>query len=90
MLADADMYAVWEAGRAGEDKSFLGYMHLDLFPRQQKYGHAAVWGLLPGWTDPQQGRQYPVVWYVVEPALAHLLLLLFRSLPPALPLDALC
>ncbi|GAA5841937.1 hypothetical protein JCM9279_003161 [Rhodotorula babjevae] len=63
---DADMYAVWETGRAGAKDSFLGYMHLDLFPREAKFGHAAVWGLLPGWTDPQQGRQYPVVCMVAN------------------------
>ncbi|KAJ8293989.1 Thimet oligopeptidase [Rhodotorula toruloides] len=59
--ADADMYAVWEAGQAGKDGAFLGYMHLDLFPRANKYGHAAVFPLLPAYTSPEHGRQYPVV-----------------------------
>lgn len=35
--AEAEMYAVWDAGKDGD---FLGYMHLDLFPRPNKYGHA--------------------------------------------------
>ncbi|BGP41596.1 metalloendopeptidase [Rhodotorula kratochvilovae] len=77
---DADMYAVWEAGRAGQQNAFVGYMHLDLFPREGKYGHAAVWGLVPGWTDPSEGRQYPTVCMVAnlskpsegkEPTMKH-------------------
>ncbi|GAA5888076.1 hypothetical protein JCM5296_005426 [Sporobolomyces johnsonii] len=58
---EAEMFAVWEEGKAGEDGAFLGYLHLDLFPRSNKYGHAAVWGLIPGWTDKDGKRQYPVV-----------------------------
>lgn len=30
----------------------------------RRYGHAAVWGLIPGWTDADGKRQYPVVAYV--------------------------
>lgn len=56
------MYAVWETGRAGHEGAFVGFLHLDLFPREGKYSHAAVWGLIPGWTQPNEGRQYPVVW----------------------------
>ncbi|CEQ41605.1 SPOSA6832_03339 [Sporobolomyces salmonicolor] len=86
---EAEMFAVWEEGKAGQDGAFLvsfppsfvpspstpplwfpaltfmlliqGYLHLDLFPRSNKYGHAAVWGLIPGWTDQNGKRQYPVV-----------------------------
>ncbi|GAA5858855.1 hypothetical protein JCM1840_006588 [Sporobolomyces johnsonii] len=58
---EAEMFAVWEEGKAGQDGAFLGYLHLDLFPRSNKYGHAAVWGLIPGWTDKDGKRQYPVV-----------------------------
>ncbi|GAA5981288.1 hypothetical protein JCM11641_005633 [Rhodosporidiobolus odoratus] len=59
---EADMFAVWESGRAGQgEDAFLGYMHLDLFPRENKYGHAAVWGLIPGWTGEKGERKYPVV-----------------------------
>ncbi|BGP17854.1 hypothetical protein JCM10213_008348 [Rhodosporidiobolus nylandii] len=58
---EAEMFAVWESDRAGEDGAFLGYMHLDLYPREGKYGHAAVWGLVPGWTNAEGWREYPVV-----------------------------
>ena len=44
------MYAVHDAGDGSNStESFLGYMHLDLEPRENKYGHAAVWGLIPGY-----------------------------------------
>ena len=66
---DAELYAVWEAGQAqsGNRDAFLGYMFLDLSPRENKYGHAAVWGLIPGWTDPEtKERQFPVVCMVAN------------------------
>ncbi|GAA6017292.1 hypothetical protein JCM11491_000619 [Sporobolomyces phaffii] len=60
--ADVDQFAVWENGRVGQEGAFRGYLTLDLFPRNNKYGHAAVWGLIPGYTDATTGtRQYPVV-----------------------------
>ncbi|GAA5832971.1 hypothetical protein JCM11251_006468, partial [Rhodosporidiobolus azoricus] len=65
--ADVDAYAVWESGKVGQGKdAFLGYMYLDLFPRENKYGHAAVWGLFPGWTNKDGGREYPVVCMVAN------------------------
>ncbi|GAA5990167.1 hypothetical protein JCM10908_005855 [Rhodotorula pacifica] len=66
---EAELYAVWESGKAhsGKRDDFLGYMYLDLQPRENKYGHAAVWGLIPGWTDPKtEERQYPVVCMVAN------------------------
>lgn len=41
-------------------------MHLDLFPRENKYGHAAVWGLIPGFTKEDGSRAYPVVCMVAN------------------------
>ncbi|GAA5852314.1 hypothetical protein JCM8547_006734 [Rhodosporidiobolus lusitaniae] len=66
---EAEMYAVWESSRDAKNpdkKDFLGYMHLDLFPRENKYGHAAVWGLIPGSTDKNGERKYPVVCMVAN------------------------
>ncbi|GAA6035656.1 hypothetical protein JCM8097_004955 [Rhodosporidiobolus ruineniae] len=64
---DAETYAVWESGKVGQGKdAFLGYIHLDLFPRPNKYGHAAVWGLLPSYVDASGERQPPVVCMVAN------------------------
>ncbi len=52
---EAEAYAVWDKDQ------FIGYMYLDLFPRQNKYGHAAVWGLMPGFVKADGERTYPVV-----------------------------
>lgn len=35
-------------------------MHLDIEPRENKYGHAAVWGLIPGYSRADGSRNYPV------------------------------
>lgn len=43
-----------------ETGSFLGYMHLDLYPRDNKFSHAAVWSLTQGYEKPDGSRQYPV------------------------------
>jgi len=34
--------------RDAKDKSLVGHFYLDLFPRPNKYGHAAAWGLVKG------------------------------------------
>ncbi|KAJ1953026.1 metalloendopeptidase [Linderina pennispora] len=53
---DVDMYEVWEAT---EDK-FVGHFYLDLYPREGKYNHAAVWPIRAGYTKPDGSREYPV------------------------------
>ncbi|EFP82348.2 uncharacterized protein PGTG_08304 [Puccinia graminis f. sp. tritici CRL 75-36-700-3] len=62
---NATQWAVWDSeavadGRAEKGEGFLGYLHLDLEPRPNKYGHAAVWGLVPGYEKKDGTRHYPV------------------------------
>jgi metallopeptidase MepB len=66
-ILDVKQFAVWEAaGQAqNEPEDFLGYLHLDLYPRENKYGHAAVWGLIPGFQT-NGGRSYPVTCMVAN------------------------
>ncbi|THH20564.1 hypothetical protein EW146_g816 [Bondarzewia mesenterica] len=56
---DAQMFAVWEEG-AKDESGFVGYCYLDLFPREFKYSHAAVWPLLPGYAQHDGKRSYPL------------------------------
>lgn len=60
---DVQKFAVWE-NNATDESDFVGYCYLDLFPRASKYGHAAVWGLIPGYeirsSDGKITRNYPV------------------------------
>lgn len=62
---DASQWAVWDSdavanGNFKNGEGFLGYLHLDLEPRPNKYGHAAVWGLVPGYEKKDGTRNYPV------------------------------
>ncbi|KAB5588391.1 Metallopeptidase MepB [Ceratobasidium theobromae] len=56
---DVRQFAVWNANPKDES-DFLGWTYLDLFPRESKYSHAAVWGLLPGFTCSDRTRAYPL------------------------------
>jgi len=58
---EVQQFAVWEAN-AKDGSGFVGYCYLDLFPRDAKYSHAAVWPLLPGYAAPEKpnGRAYPL------------------------------
>ncbi|KAG8740405.1 hypothetical protein FRC10_004356 [Ceratobasidium sp. 414] len=56
---EVQQFAVWNANAKAEG-DFLGWAYLDLFPRESKYSHAAVWPLLPGFTGLGGERAYPV------------------------------
>ncbi|KAF8650117.1 hypothetical protein AX16_005354 [Volvariella volvacea WC 439] len=56
---DVQQFAVWEKD-AKDESGFVGYCYLDLFPREAKYSHAAVWPLLSGHDLPDGGRSYPL------------------------------
>lgn len=54
---DVQIFTVWDD--AGEGNGFVGYLYLDLFPRDGKYGHAANFNLQPGFNAPDGKRHYP-------------------------------
>ncbi|KZV95839.1 mitochondrial endopeptidase [Exidia glandulosa HHB12029] len=57
---EVQRFAVWEAG-ATDASGFVGYTYLDLYPREGKYSHAAVWPLVPGFVLADgKTRNYPV------------------------------
>ena len=54
---DVKFFGVWDD--EGEGGGFVGYLYLDLHPRENKYGHAANFNLQPGFIDEQGRRRYP-------------------------------
>jgi metallopeptidase MepB len=54
---DVIMFSVWDDASEGE--GFVGYLYLDLHPRQGKYGHAASFSLSPGFLTKDGKRSYP-------------------------------
>lgn len=54
---DVWIFSVWND--EGEGSEFAGYLYLDLFPREGKYGHAANFNLQPGFIIPKGSRRYP-------------------------------
>ncbi|GAA99855.1 uncharacterized protein L969DRAFT_43352 [Mixia osmundae IAM 14324] len=56
---DVQAFATYDLRAADNENPFLGFMYTDLFPRDNKYGHAAVWGLIPGFTKEDGNRSYP-------------------------------
>ena len=54
---DVELYKVNDTAT----KETIGYFFLDLFPREGKYGHAAVWQIQPGSVDPNGQRSKAVM-----------------------------
>ncbi|KAF2019409.1 thimet oligopeptidase-like protein [Aaosphaeria arxii CBS 175.79] len=54
---DVQVYSVWDEESAGAE--FVGYLYLDLFPREGKYGHAANFNVQSAGNDENGVRRYP-------------------------------
>ncbi|KAL9053291.1 MAG: hypothetical protein Q9162_004842 [Coniocarpon cinnabarinum] len=54
---DVQLFSVWDDEAQGG--GFVGYLYLDLHPREGKYGHAANFNLQPGFIDKNGKRRYP-------------------------------
>ncbi|KAJ7288404.1 metallopeptidase MepB [Mycena rebaudengoi] len=62
---DVQQYSVWNKD-ATDESGFVGYCYLDLYPREDKFSHAAVWCLQTGYERPDGKRSYPAAAIVVN------------------------
>ena len=54
---DVQLFSVWDD--EGEGSGFVGYLYLDLHPREGKYGHAANFNIQPGFIQKDGSRRFP-------------------------------
>lgn len=54
---DVHLYSVWNDEEGGSE--FVGYLYIDLHPRDNKYGHNANFGIDPGYLKTDGTRNYP-------------------------------
>ncbi|CDO71484.1 hypothetical protein BN946_scf184909.g78 [Trametes cinnabarina] len=56
---DARLFAVWERD-AKDGSDFIGYFYVDLYSRESKFPHAAVWPIILGFEKEDGTRNFPV------------------------------
>ncbi|KAI8969619.1 Metalloprotease [Trametes punicea] len=62
---DVQLFAVWEKDASGKS-GFIGYCYLDLYPREGKFSHAAVWPIIVGFEKADGSRNFPAAGIVAN------------------------